>query len=154
MFIPHYVSCVICHMSQVSCQLSPITCHPSPVTCNIKNNFSLIFSMKKNADFFFIFKKIGHSGGAGRWRVCYQQGLPRPVIIQSIEQQPIICINSGFDVECQDLRSSKHKLISILFIMWPLAINGIKMTITTHTFAVSFQSLTVQNQGHSIHEQR
>ena len=29
--------------------------------------------------FFFFLKKIGQSGGASRWRVCYQRGLPRLV---------------------------------------------------------------------------
>ena len=50
-FIPHYGSCV--------------TCHVSPVTCP-----------------FFCLKKIGLSGGASRWRVCYQRGLPRLVFVR------------------------------------------------------------------------
>ena len=47
----HHPLCVMCHMSHV----------------------------KKNSNFFFILNKIGQSGGAGRWRVCYQRGLPRLV---------------------------------------------------------------------------
>ena len=31
MFIPHYVSCVMCHVSRVTCHLSPVTCHLSHV---------------------------------------------------------------------------------------------------------------------------
>ena len=31
--------------------------------------------------FFFTLKKIGQSGGASRWRVCYQRGLPRLVYL-------------------------------------------------------------------------
>ena len=42
-------------------------CHLSPVTCH---NFFL---------FFFTSKKNWKSGGARRWRVCYQWGLPRLV---------------------------------------------------------------------------
>ena len=32
-------------------------------------------------------KKIGQSGGAGRWRVCYQRGLPCLVYILYIQQK-------------------------------------------------------------------
>ena len=52
----------MCHVSHVTCHVSCVTCHMSHV----------IF-------FFFYVKKIGQSGGASRWRVCYQRGLPRLV---------------------------------------------------------------------------
>ena len=29
MFIPQYVSCVMCHVSRVTCHVSPVTCHLS-----------------------------------------------------------------------------------------------------------------------------
>ena len=45
-------------------------CHVSYVTCK-KIFFFDIFLL------FFILKKL-QSGGASRWRVCYQWGLPRP----------------------------------------------------------------------------
>ena len=32
MFIPHYVSYVMCHMSRVTCHVSPVTCHLWPIT--------------------------------------------------------------------------------------------------------------------------
>ena len=48
MFIPHYVLRVTCHLSHVTCQML----------------------------FFLSWKKIGQIGGASRWRVCYQWGLP------------------------------------------------------------------------------
>ena len=32
MFIPHYVSCVTCHLSHITCHLSPVTCHQQPQT--------------------------------------------------------------------------------------------------------------------------
>ena len=92
-----HVTCVMCHMSPVMCHLShehvfflshvivtcnmsSVTCHLSRVTCHIKVFFYNYF-------FFFFFiriflaslKKIRQSGGAGRWRVCYQWGLPRLV---------------------------------------------------------------------------
>ena len=56
-----------CHMSGVRCQVSGVRCQVSGVTCNF---FSLFFS-----SFFF----TGQSGGANRWRVCYQRCLPRLV---------------------------------------------------------------------------
>ena len=55
---------VMCHVSRhVSCHVSRVTCHMSHV------NF-----------FFFFF--FGQSGEAYRWRVCYQRGLPRLVLLQ------------------------------------------------------------------------
>ena len=56
-----HVSCVTCHGSRVTGQVSPVT-----------SQFFYIV---------FILKKIGPSGGASRWRVCYQRGLPRLVIV-------------------------------------------------------------------------
>ena len=53
----HYVSCVMCHVSHVTCPKK------------FENFFLLLL----------ILKKIGQSGGASRWRVCYPQGLPRQV---------------------------------------------------------------------------
>ena len=46
--------CVMCHVSDVTCHVSHVTCHL----------------------FFFFFWQ---SGDAFRWKVCYQQGLPRLV---------------------------------------------------------------------------
>ena len=65
MFIPHYVSCVMCHVSCFMFHVSSVTCFMSPVI--------FIFF------FFFSFKTIGQSGGASRRRVCFQRGLPRLV---------------------------------------------------------------------------
>ena len=48
-------------------------CHMSPVMCPMSH-------VKKNSCF-FIPNKIGQSGGAGRWRVCYRRGLPRLVSV-------------------------------------------------------------------------
>ena len=31
-------------------------------------------------EYLYLQKKIGQSGGASRWRVCYQRGLPRLVL--------------------------------------------------------------------------
>ena len=44
------------HVSSVTCHVSRVTCHVSPVT--------------------FYPSKIGQSGGACRWRVCYEWVLP------------------------------------------------------------------------------
>ena len=35
--------------------------------------------MKKQNNNIILQKKVGQSGGASRWRVCYQRGLPRLV---------------------------------------------------------------------------
>ena len=63
MFTPPNMSHVTCHVSRVTCHMSSVTCHMS------KKNYILIF-------FFFSRTQIGQSGGASRWRVCYQRGLP------------------------------------------------------------------------------
>ena len=59
----------MCHVSHVTCHVSDVTCHVSPVTCHLSH-----------VRFFFILKKTLLSGGASRWRVCYQRGLPRLVL--------------------------------------------------------------------------
>ena len=64
MFIPH---CFTCQVSHVTCQVSGVTCHLPRVIYFL----CLIFYKKINS-----LKKIGQSGGASGWRICYQQGLP------------------------------------------------------------------------------
>ena len=57
----------MCHVSRhMSRHMSRVTCHVSRVTCHI------FFS--------FFFRQ---SGEAYRWRVCYQRGLPRLVLVES-----------------------------------------------------------------------
>ena len=65
------MSLVTCHVSHVTCHMSHVTCHMSPVTCHMSD-------VKKKLHFFFFsnVKIIEQSGGASRWRVCYQRGLP------------------------------------------------------------------------------
>ena len=50
MFIPHYVSCVMCHVSRVTCQ--------------------------KKLYLFCLLKKIGQSGGASQWRSVINGAYP------------------------------------------------------------------------------
>ena len=49
MFIPHYVSCVMCHIPHVMCHLSHVTCH---VSCHLSHDkifcSSFIFFLKEN----------------------------------------------------------------------------------------------------------
>ena len=81
MFILHYVTCVMCHVSPATCRLSCVTFHMSPVTRqNIKKKTFLI--KKINKYIFFIVKKIWQSGGASWGRVFYQRGLPCLVLEQ------------------------------------------------------------------------
>ena len=62
-------------------------CHVSPVTCHMSNKVS--FYIKKKTS-----ENIGQRGGASRWRVCYQWGLPRLVfkVRKQIGEQNIIYI--------------------------------------------------------------
>ena len=60
MLIPGHVSYVMCHVSRVTCQASPVT----------------FFCL-----FFLLLVFYLPSGGATRWRTCYQRGLPRLVSI-------------------------------------------------------------------------
>ena len=69
----HPTTCVMCHMSYV-------TCHVSRITCHVSNVFSFSFSFFFSFFLFFYLKKIGQCGGASRWRVCCQRGLPRLVL--------------------------------------------------------------------------
>ena len=68
------MSHVMCHVSRVTCHVSRVMCHVSPVTCK---KFLLFSYIKKER---LPPEKIGQSGGASRWRVCYQRGLPRLVL--------------------------------------------------------------------------
>ena len=72
------MSHVMCHVSRVTCHMSRVTCHLSPVTCQ-----KMIFLTFNFFSSFLCKKKIGQSGGASRWRVCYQRGLPRLVLYLS-----------------------------------------------------------------------
>ena len=63
-----HMSRVMCHVSHVTCHVSHVTCHMSCVTCHVSH------VTKKN---------LKKCGGASRWRVCYQQGLPRLVLFQT-----------------------------------------------------------------------
>ena len=67
-----------CHVSRVSCQVSGVRCQVSGVTCH----FFL---------FLYFFWQIG---GASRWRVCYQRGLPRLVLIIVCECDAPECLRA------------------------------------------------------------
>ena len=56
-----------CHMSSVTFHMSHVTCHVLHVT----------------------FKEKIQSGEAYRWRVCYQRGLPRLVLINFDKRKTI-----------------------------------------------------------------
>ena len=53
----------MCHMLRVTCQVSGVTCHVS--------------------QFYLFFGGREQSGGTSWWRVCYQPGLPRLVLIRN-----------------------------------------------------------------------
>ena len=65
-----------CHMSHVTCHMSCVTSHMSRVTCHLSHVIFFFYIL-----IFFYVKKNGQSGGASRWRVCYQRGLPHLVYI-------------------------------------------------------------------------
>ena len=70
------------HLPRVTCHMSPVTCHLSKISKYQKSFFSL--------------KKIEQSGGASRWRVCYQRGLPR-LVSEQAKKQVNICGGSSVD---------------------------------------------------------
>ena len=79
----------MCHMSCVMFHASRVTCHLSHVTCHLSHVFFFIFfftlSLKKKLIKHYTTKNIEQSGGAIWWRVCYQQGLTRLVIMDEYD---------------------------------------------------------------------
>ena len=67
-----HVTCHMCHLSHVLCPISCVTCHVSHVMCHRSDVTCQIY--------IFVFWQIGR---ASVWRVCYQQGLPRPVYLRT-----------------------------------------------------------------------
>ena len=76
-------------MSHVTCHVPHVTCHVSHVTCQeicfLHFNILFLFYFFSSSSFFYV-KKIRQSGGASRWRVCYQRGLPRLVFFNPHQQ--------------------------------------------------------------------
>ena len=61
------------HLSHVTCHVSPVTCHVSRLTCHMSHvTFISIYI------YFF----CRQSGETSRWRVCFQWGLPRLVVMK------------------------------------------------------------------------
>ena len=76
MFTIPYVSCVTCHVSNVMCHMSHVTCHMSHVMCHMSHVRCHMSKVKKEKKKKEKREKNLQSGGASRWRVCYQRGLP------------------------------------------------------------------------------
>ena len=93
MFILYYVLCGMSHVSCLMCHVSWVTCHLSHVTC--PKFFTNIFYAKK-----YPLEEIEQNGGASRWRVCYQRGLPRlvlkPFIRAELNSWNILTIREAF----------------------------------------------------------
>ena len=87
------MSCVTCHVSHVTCHLSTVTCHMSHVKKKLLHVLIYLYIYI----YFFNVKKIGQSGGASRWRVCYQRGLPR-LVYYRLQYQLYVCLNVGHTV--------------------------------------------------------
>ena len=68
----------MCHVSRVPCHVSCVMGHVSSVTCHMSN-----------VNFFLALNKIQPSGEASRWRVCYQRGQPRLVVVY------LVCFGIG-----------------------------------------------------------
>ena len=81
----YHVSCVICHVS-------PVTCHVS----HIQILLNLFTQKKKKLKKLkkYTLEEIGQNGGASRWRVCYQRGLPRLTYCNTTALDRIIKIMS------------------------------------------------------------
>ena len=88
----------MCHVSRVTCHVSRVMCHVSHVTCNFN---------------FFFLQNFLQSGGASRWRVCYQQGLPR-LVFRSLRntQPPGQGLNNEWLIQiCSSLRNMHEVLL-------------------------------------------
>ena len=87
MFTPHHMSHVSFHMWCVRCQVSCVMCQVTGVSCN------------------FIYFFLGQSGGASRWRVCYQHDLP------SLISYYLMCWICLFKLSCLfGFESANHNL--------------------------------------------
>ena len=76
--------------------------------------------------FFFVF--FGRIGGATRWRVCYQQGLPR--LVSGIIQNPIVSVwyyHMPFSVML------KHKWCTVFFTACRVLITAKLTAVLSHT---------------------
>ena len=62
----------MCHVSCVTCHVSCVTFHVSHVACHL---YLILFFLNT----YISFRKNWKNGGASRWRVYYQRGLPRLV---------------------------------------------------------------------------
>ena len=65
----------MCHMPHVTCQVSHVSCHVSGVTCQVSH-------VRCHVSYIYFFIFFWQSGGASRWRVCNQWGLPRLVLLR------------------------------------------------------------------------
>ena len=70
--VMHHMSCVTCHASNVMRQMSCVTCHAS----NVMRHMSCVTCHFLSSSFL-----LRQSGEACWWRVCYQRGLPRLVVM-------------------------------------------------------------------------
>ena len=104
--------CVTCHVSHVRCHVSGVRCHVSCVTCII-----IIF--------------FGKSGGASRWRVCYQRGPPRLVLYvlyyfkkKWLNEKATISVllNVYSDITLRLYSKSLHFSFVIYVFFWPIVL--------------------------------
>ena len=72
------------------CHVSRVTCHMSHVTCHMPHSFFFFFS--------------GQSAEACRWRVCYQRGLPRLVLLVTTKTGGTQWANSEGEVSITSLK--------------------------------------------------
>ena len=100
-----HVSCVMCHVSCVRCQVSHVMCHAWHF-------------------FFFFFRQ---SGGASRWRVCYQRGLPRLVLQYTLVAIPnctpllhkiMVIVKTSGDCRQSNFPLSRTNLVLIVGEAW------------------------------------
>ena len=75
-----------CHVSYFTGHVSCVTCHMSHVMCH----------------FFHVF--LLQSGEASWWRVCYQRGVPRLVLIEvTYQKETILTTQSRISVRKQSI---------------------------------------------------
>ena len=149
MFTTPPVSCVTCYMSGVRCQVTPLRCK---LFCKTNNKYI-------NIDLYiYIFTQMklqSGGGGASRWRVCYQRGLPN--LVSRVLLISITCpLCSSPPMErciCRQLESttSRHHIaLHLLKMSFQICYSSEHINYTTNKLVWFFVLFTGINTKHQI----
>ena len=121
----------MCHMSHVRCHLSHVRCQVPGVTCHVS--------------VFFVFF-WGKSGGASRWRVCYQRGLPRLVWIHKTPYMDVYGSAANWGSGQIFNTSIQISLIIYLFLLSGFQKSVASIRLKKYTRAIRFWKLKMKNK--------